>query len=55
MSETTRIITIQLTGVFKGEQQANMLSREEEKRDFEQYFNGYDDVQVTVQDFVMDK
>lgn len=55
MSETTRIITLQLTAVCKGEQQANMISREETKEAFEQHLIGYDDVQVTVQDFIMDK
>lgn len=55
MGETTRIITIQLTEVVKGEEQANLLSREKAKEAFEELFCAYDDVQVTVQDFVMDK
>lgn len=50
MTETTRIITIEITEVHHGKP---VRTAETVKKDFELMFKDSDDVHVTVQDFEM--
>lgn len=58
MYELTRILTIELTGIAKGEEAKQMLDKEIVRQRIAEFFEDAfypDDLHVTVQDFEMEK
>lgn len=51
MKETTRIITIEITDIIKGD---TSRDAEAEKRGLETLFSNHDDLHIRIQDFEME-